>query len=433
MTSSWGIYSGIFIASYANTNILIYSAGVPTNSSIILKDVCMFDLTQMFGSTIANYLYNQGSAGVNKFRILFPKPYYPYNAGELVSVKTAGRKTIGINQWDEDWELGTINNSGSNVPSNDYIRSKNYIRVIPNNTYYIRIPNNRNYRLFFYDFNNVFISMLGWQDNTTFTVPVNAFYLRFVVYSSYGTTYNHDICINISDASINGTYYPYEPNEYPCEQIELNGLYKLDSNNNLIADGDEYKNDGTVTRRYGVVDLGTLNWAYDDTYLGFRSPLNPSAKQFFKGICSKYPFVGAYDYVNDKQCGYIFYSYIFIKDSTYGTSAAAFKTAMSGVMLVYELATPTSEETVASFASTQKTGITEQFMEPTVQNSVFLPVGHDSLYLPDLKNKLEIAPDSPITDGVYLVSRSSGTNVYVPIADVTATQSEIDEIIEILQ
>ena len=119
--------------------------------------------------------------------------------------------------------------------------------------------------------------------------------------------------------------------------------------------------------------------------------------------------------------------------NTQYTTAAAFKTAMSGVMLVYELATPTSEETVASFASTQKTGITEQFMEPTVQNSVFLPVGHDSLYLPDLKNKLEIAPDSPITDGVYLVSRSSGTNVYIPIADVTATQSEIDEIIAILQ
>ena len=50
----------------------------------------LFDLTQMFGSTIADYIYSleqaNAGAGVAYFRSLFPKPYYDYNAGELLSV-----------------------------------------------------------------------------------------------------------------------------------------------------------------------------------------------------------------------------------------------------------------------------------------------------------------------------------------------------------
>ena len=51
------------------------------------------DLTQMFGSTIADYIYflEQAAegAGVEFFRNLFPNDYYAFNAGELISVKTS--------------------------------------------------------------------------------------------------------------------------------------------------------------------------------------------------------------------------------------------------------------------------------------------------------------------------------------------------------
>lgn len=49
------------------------------------------DLTQMFGATIADYIYSleqaEAGAGVAFFRKLFPEDYYAYNAGELISVK----------------------------------------------------------------------------------------------------------------------------------------------------------------------------------------------------------------------------------------------------------------------------------------------------------------------------------------------------------
>ena len=93
------------------------------------------DLTLMFGSTIADYIYSleQGTAGagVAWFRNLFPKSYYAYNAGTLMSVKTSKHITTGFNQWDEEWELGGFSSDGTPNTTSDRIRSKNYISVLP--------------------------------------------------------------------------------------------------------------------------------------------------------------------------------------------------------------------------------------------------------------------------------------------------------------
>ena len=55
----------------------------------------VFDLTQMFRSAVANAVYAMdqatAGAGVAWFRAMFPESYYPYNAGELMSVQTSGK------------------------------------------------------------------------------------------------------------------------------------------------------------------------------------------------------------------------------------------------------------------------------------------------------------------------------------------------------
>lgn len=88
-----------------------------------------------------------------------------------------------------------------------------------------------------------------------------------------------------------------------------------------------------------MVDLGTLNWTYRSNVGGFSCAPQPTAKDKFNATCSAYPYGGAYSDLNDKGCGYIYYNQIFVKDSDY-TDTTAFKTAMNGVQLVYELATP---------------------------------------------------------------------------------------------
>ena len=68
-----------------------------------VKNPQVFDLTQMFGSTIADYIASLESstagAGVAWFRKLFPKPYYQYCAGSMESVETDLHKMTGFNAY----------------------------------------------------------------------------------------------------------------------------------------------------------------------------------------------------------------------------------------------------------------------------------------------------------------------------------------------
>lgn len=52
----------------------------------------LFDITQMFGSTIADYIYSleqaNAGAGVAWFKQMFPAESYPYNPGEIISSRT---------------------------------------------------------------------------------------------------------------------------------------------------------------------------------------------------------------------------------------------------------------------------------------------------------------------------------------------------------
>lgn len=64
-----------------------------------VKDVMCIDLTRLFGSTIADYIYGLGNTdGVAFFKNLFPKDYYPYDAGTLVSVKPTASKMMNADE-----------------------------------------------------------------------------------------------------------------------------------------------------------------------------------------------------------------------------------------------------------------------------------------------------------------------------------------------
>ena len=105
-----------------------------------------------------------------------------------------------------------------------------------------------------YDASKAFIpkSRTGWTDHLI-TTGTNTYYLRFNMAGAYGTTYNHNICINLHwDGERDGEYEPYTEHEYALSDITLRGIPKLDASNNLYYDGDTYESDGTVTRRYAI-------------------------------------------------------------------------------------------------------------------------------------------------------------------------------------
>ena len=410
---------------YSNINNT-KTIGSSNGSAISINDSTkdnVTDLTQMFGSAIADYIYSleQGTAGagVAWFKKLFPKDYYAYNAGELMSVKTSAHQMVGFNAWDEEWEVGSISpTTGANAVASDRIRTKNYNKCVPSTTYYANYPLAGNdIRIMFYDNDNNFISSTNWMYRGTFTTPDNAYHYKFVLGSSYGATYNHDICINLSwDGERNGDYEAYKKWTYPLDSdLELRGIPKLDASNKLYYDGDTYEDDGTVNRRFGILDLGTKTWTYNGVRFSTLQSDITLANTRLKGMCSKYfTYNGNVSEAPDKALifGGQGDNTIYIKDSSY-TDATAFTTAMNGVYLVYELNTPTTE-TADPYQNPQIVDDfgTEEYVD---ERTVAIPVGHDTEYMNNLKAKLEMAPDSPDGDGDYIVRQANGENSYVPL------------------
>lgn len=376
------------------------ATAAPIGTVTTAKDIMLIDLTQMFGSTIADYVYTieqaNAGAGVAWVRKLFPSMFYDRNAGELLSVKTSAHKMVGFNQWDEEWELGTLNwSTGANASSTTRIRSKNYIPCIGDTVYYVRIPTSAVY-LFYYDADKNFISYLSSSKaNATFTTPSNARYIRFfTANNNYGTTYNDDICINIHDGDRDGEYEAYQEWNYPLDSdLELRGIPKLDANSKLYYDGDTYESDGTVTRKYGVVDLGTLDWRKSSSvgshvyatiairpYKASIDALMVCSKYVHDGGASGSPYYGEngtfrHFYRSDSNTGEFY-----ISDSSFtDLTVAQVKSALSGEYIVYELATPTTE-TADEYARLQKCDPngTEQFID---ERTVQIPVGHETEYI----------------------------------------------------
>lgn len=181
---------------------------------------------------------------------------------------------------------------------------------------------------------------------------------------------------------------------YPLDSsVTLRGVPKLVTDH-IEFDGDRYRADGTVERRYGVVDLGTLTWGYNNGLFwavvsGIKSATT-SAERAKGFICSKYPADSQYsvslqDMTDHTALKYDATGRLYIKDTSYSDSAT-FKTAMSGVYLVYELATPTTE-TAQPFQSPMIVGATEEYVSDSV-----VPVGHESKYYEDVAKKVSGLP-----------------------------------------
>lgn len=135
---------------------------------------------------------------------------------------------------------------------------------------------------------------------------------------------------------INDTYEPYNGQTYT---IDLDG-----TRYGGVLD----VTTGVLTVTHQLVDLGTLTWnKYDGTANVFYNNLSAKAYGINNFITSDYIAVDAtVANMPDKSMrGHNSQHYIYVKDSTYSTQwtnndMAGFKSAMSGVQLVYELATP---------------------------------------------------------------------------------------------
>ena len=375
-------------------------SGVSTGTNLSgtkIQIICI-DLTLLLGSDIADRVYaletataGKGVAWLKNF--IIKKPYYNYNAGTLYSVNTSAHKMVGFNQWDEQNEIKSIS-------SKSCLASKNIIKVNPDTIYSITCDRYSitSYGFFLECYLDGTLVSTSRKYTTTFTIPSDCNGIKFGVLTDYyGSTYQNDICINISDPSKNGTYEPYESYSYQLdESLNLYGILKPELKygnwtGNVYFDGDEYPSSGNGTRNYGSVDLGTLTYQRI-SYLGkyiFMSNENVGADtdwQHRGGVCATYVYDASSVFSTNDKDKIIALSgagIVYIVDNSY-TDKDTFKTAMSGKYLVYELATPTSF-TADPYTNPQTAtpGGTEQYIDYAyTQNTrdVEIPVGHQTTY-----------------------------------------------------
>ena len=382
------------------TSIFLYcnaNASASAGDTIQFMNFVLFDLTQMFGIEVADYVYGLDvathGAGAAWFGRLFPKKYYAYNTGELMSVNTSAHVTVGFNAFDPT--SGTA-------------------RLLGGNEYQIT----GDYTALSYTDINGGAETITPDEDGLFT-PANDGTLT-VTGGSAATT-----CVHLTWSGYrNDDFEPFARRSYALDaDLTLKGAPCLDSANKLRYDGDEYESDGTVTRRYGTLNMGDLTWdGPDSNGVTFHAQVfnNPYNMKYqgrlislrYSGVNMSMSAMGAsaLDRIisaTNSQAAVV----LRVKDAAY-TTKEALQAAMAGAVLVYELNNPTTEE-ADPFQSPQVVDDfgTEEYVDAGVTAStptrdVAIPVGHATEYPPNLRDKLQHLPSPAASDGRYVIVQS---------------------------
>lgn len=370
----------------------------------ILEDVQIkvnvFDLTQMFGEG--------NEPTLEEFEAMFPNSYYEYNEGELKSIEDFQIKSVGFNQWDEDVISGYYRGTdGVYVYDKSRLCSKNPIKAIPNGIYYLTAPTTTYIQG--YDENMNYIGILSFSLNTTITIPDNIHWIYFGIIPDYGTTYNNDICINLSHSGIrNGEYESYREDILPInisaikdnngEVLFPNGLCSAgEAHDELVYDKSISK--WKAIKRIGSVDMGSLNWIYisitdNYPYGVFDTDNKNIINRLSRGslICSKYPKSKGETFKTDKTI--VSGGSLYIVDSSY-TDSETFKASLQGQILYYELAEPI-EVVLDDFTSNYK--VSDWGTEEILMNSTpIVPVIYDVEYALNAVDTLRNMPTNYIS------------------------------------
>ena len=330
------------------------TTGMPSGATATFKNVMLFDLTQMGLDVTAD-----------QFRALFPLPYYAYNSGSLLSFNGTGIKTAGNNLLKLP-SSATLNGITFNVGTDGQIQitgtataqtdfylygaSARYddMDIISSTYTFSCRKDSTTTGLNFFLVGLQTGTRIGVQlDNTSLSQTValdGSDKYRVFVRVANGATINTKIALQLEFGSTATDYEPYTENttNLPTETYFPTGMKSAGS----IYD--ELLPTKAVTR-IGAVDLGTLNWTYDASVPRFyttginsliNKPVNDGTKANAVSMYTNTTFNQLYATEKKNMTMAIGATGTLSIINTSYSNATAFKTAMSGVYLYYELATP---------------------------------------------------------------------------------------------
>ena len=371
-----------------------------------IKNVYVVDLTAMFGTTIADYVYtletSQSGSGIAWLQSygFFTEEYYAYKQNKLESGCVSAKKIYGKNLVFETLSGKNIESNGKITNNSQYDLHIAYVRkgitYTGKNCYlwgfFSEMPSVNSY-----SYNRARV-LSGTQ---TFVAEISGYFV-YRTEAGYLTPQ-----VEIGNSST--TYTPYvEPTTYPISPITLRGLFKL-STDKLTVDGDEYNADGSVTRnkKYVKVKLSEASSSAtltDCKTYSFQNKFENNeiynkSNGSGKSLCS----LLNYQYSQSDTPHFYFNEtniVVYIPKDTPTTTEIEF---------LATLVTPTTEQTTP-FTETEIVGSTEEFIDYEVAQSnrdVAIPVGTDTDYYQEMK-----LPSLPTTSGnhnlIYNVATGFG-------------------------
>ena len=324
---------------------------VDGSAKVTFSNRQIFDLTAMFGSG------NEPST-VEEFEKIFPADYYPYNAGEIISAGTEEVVEQGANLY-YGTDMLKVGSDDYEYIANSY-RCKS-IKLKPNTTYMLSFNSDKTSEIIllmnvttvvnagqYFDFRKA-------SHTQTYTTGDDGC-LYVGVYAGNGNVASADVVkrlseckIMISEGDTPTAYAPYHSNTHPIPEAirNLSGYgWSAGTARNYV----DYENKRYV-QCVSSVDLGTLAWSYRPEQQRFYAIADSITGKFSESfgivpniIVAKYDAVCFNDITTKTDNMKVSAvkttnDYITIRNTAY-TDATAFKQAMQGVILYYELATP---------------------------------------------------------------------------------------------
>ena len=434
--------------------------GASDGTAISINDASednVVDLTALFGSaTIADYLYtleqSTPGAGIAKLREwgFLKDEYIPYSAPDLQSVSgVSAHVMVGFNQMNPESyilddsstnynvSIGSKLSAGGNgatitggnpikVDITTNWRGATFVseKLLPDTNYYfiaqVSAPTSGNLRLSLYlikDDYTVVSNKGNYTANQTFAITINTAQEGLRVALTVDSTSHQivtveNLCLNISNPSLNGQYKPYQKTTYPLDSdLTLRGKFRLDDSNNLYADGDIYYADGAIEINRRTIDLSTLNWTTKKTGTTKKALMADLPAQYASDtmlqtwVCDTYDFVGSTSttFINNNdvdEMGIGIYKYSTITTSDVTIYLVIPVGSSPSGTLIYKLSTPTTES-ADPYQNPQLVDPdgTEEYVSTGV-----VPVGHVTRYPANLRQQVENllgVPKPPSTAGTY--------------------------------
>lgn len=318
----------------------------------------IFDLTQMFGAG------NEPST-VGEFEAMFPNEYYPYNVGEIISAVVESVVEQGKNLFDytdkthyganiSKVENGVIYTKGLtttvlNVPTiagNKYTLS---FKVKSNTTNQggLRWSLQKGKNISYAHDSSLIKSEVGFAANAEYQAVVP--FVADTDFVSLCTIVGMVYDVQLENGNTITNYSPFYQTEHPIPEAirNLPGYgWSAGTARNYV----DYENKRYV-QCVSSVDLGTLEWSYRTEQQRFYAIADSITGKFSESfgivpniIVAKYDAVCFNDITTKTDNMKVSAvkttnDYITIRNTAY-TDATAFKQAMSGVILYYELANP---------------------------------------------------------------------------------------------